>query len=139
MKSPKFSSKKLLKSPKYPKTEFFKKSGNPVVFLVFIFIIHTAWKVSKYGVISAPYFHVFSPNTGKCGPEITPDLDTFHAVSGVCIRQIMRQISVCLLSGKVCTEHYIRKFKRYYILCKLCHNSYSLDFVMILLFMAEKS
>ena len=28
----------------------------------------TAWKVSKDGV-----------NSGKCGPEITPYLDTFHA------------------------------------------------------------
>ena len=40
-----------------------------------------AWKVSKYGVIFGPYFPVFSPNTGKYGPEITPYLDTFHAVS----------------------------------------------------------
>ena len=40
----------------------------------------TAWKVSKYGVISGLYFPVFSPNTGKYGPEITPYLDTFHAV-----------------------------------------------------------
>ena len=36
--------------------------------------LHTAWKMSKYGVLSGPYFPVF-------GPEITPDLDTFHAVS----------------------------------------------------------
>ena len=40
------------------------------------FIIVTAWKVSKYGVISGPYFAVFSPNTGKYGPEITSYLDT---------------------------------------------------------------
>ena len=33
----------------------------------------TAWKVSKYGVISGPYFPVL-------GPEITPYLDTFHTV-----------------------------------------------------------
>ena len=26
------------------------------------------------------YLSVFSPNTGKYGPEITPYLDTFHAV-----------------------------------------------------------
>ena len=26
------------------------------------------------------YFSVFSPNAGKCRPEITPCLDTFHAV-----------------------------------------------------------
>ena len=30
--------------------------------------------------ISGPYFPLFSPNTGKCGPEITLYLDTFHAV-----------------------------------------------------------
>ena len=40
----------------------------------------TAWKESKYGVISGPYFPVFSPNTRKYGPEITPYLDTFLAV-----------------------------------------------------------
>ena len=34
----------------------------------------------KYGVLSSPYFPIFSPNTGKCGPEKTPYLDTFHAV-----------------------------------------------------------
>ena len=34
----------------------------------------TAWRVSKYGVISGP-------NTGKYGPEITPYLDTLHATS----------------------------------------------------------
>ena len=39
----------------------------------------TAWKVSKYVVISGPYFPVFNPNTGEYGPEITPYLDTFHA------------------------------------------------------------
>ena len=53
----------------------------------------TAWKMSKYGVISGPYFpvfglnteiygviSVFNLNTRKYGPEITPYLDTFHAV-----------------------------------------------------------
>ena len=42
---------------------------------------HTTWKVSKYGVISGPYFPVFSPNTWKYWAEITPHLDTLHAVS----------------------------------------------------------
>ena len=55
---------------------------------------HTAWKVSKDGVISGPYFpvfglnmeryevsSVFNPNAGKYGPEITPYLDTFHEVA----------------------------------------------------------
>ena len=41
---------------------------------------NTAWKLSKYGVISIPYFPVFSQNTGKYEPEITPYLDNFHAV-----------------------------------------------------------
>ena len=52
----------------------------------------TVWKVSKYGVISGPYFPVLGlnteksylsvlrPNTGKYEPEINPYLDTFHAV-----------------------------------------------------------
>ena len=46
--------------------------------------------MSKYAVISGPYFpvfglnteiYVFNPNTGKYRPEITPYLDTFDAVS----------------------------------------------------------
>ena len=45
-----------------------------------IFFYSTAGKESKYGVISGPCFPVFSPNTEKYGPEITPHLDTFHAV-----------------------------------------------------------
>ena len=48
--------------------------------------------MSKYGVLSGPYFpafrlntkrsylSVFSPNAGKYGPEKTPYLDTFHTV-----------------------------------------------------------
>ena len=46
----------------------------------YFFLSHTAWKESEYGVISGPYFPVFSPNTGKYGPEISPYLDTFHTV-----------------------------------------------------------
>ena len=54
----------------------------------------TARRVSKYGVISGPYFSVFGLNTEiygvnlriqfeyrKYGPETTPYLDTFHTVS----------------------------------------------------------
>ena len=43
----------------------------------------TAYKMYKYGVISGPHFPVFGLNTGKYGPEITPFLDTFHAVIGL--------------------------------------------------------
>ena len=42
--------------------------------------INTASKVSKYRVICGPHFRIFSPNTGKYGPGITPYWDTFHAV-----------------------------------------------------------
>ena len=40
----------------------------------------TAWKVPKYGVVSGAYFPVFGLKTGKYRPEITPYLNTFHAV-----------------------------------------------------------
>ena len=40
----------------------------------------TAWKVSKYGVLSGPYFSAFGLNTGKYGPEITPYFETFDVV-----------------------------------------------------------
>ena len=54
-------------------------------FLIFIIkstliIDYTAWKVSKYGVISGSYFPTANLKTGKYGPEIAPYLDTFHAV-----------------------------------------------------------
>ena len=54
---------------------------------------NTAWKVSKYGIFSGPYFPAFQLNTEKyfvslhiqseCkkhGPEKTSYLDTFHIV-----------------------------------------------------------
>ena len=41
----------------------------------------TAWKVSKYGVFSGPYFPVLGLNTGKHRPEKTPYLDTFHPLT----------------------------------------------------------
>ena len=39
-----------------------------------------AWKASKYRVFSSPYFHVFSPNSGKYEPDKAPYLGPFHAV-----------------------------------------------------------
>ena len=46
-----------------------------------IIFTNTAWKVSKYGVFSGPYFPVFGLNKEILyGPEKTPHLDTFHAV-----------------------------------------------------------
>ena len=52
----------------------------------------TAWKVSKYGVFSGPYFPVFGLNTGIYGPEKTSYLDTFYPVviSGIkCIEKVI--------------------------------------------------
>ena len=66
----------------YPNHQF----SHAIIFSSF----NTAWKVSKYGVFSGPYFPtfrlnterygVFSPKAGKYGPEKTPYLDTFHEV-----------------------------------------------------------
>ena len=63
-----------------------------------------AWKLSKYRVISGPYFRAFglniSPKAGKYGPEITPYLDTFHAVDNFYVfselkpLQFMRSINL---------------------------------------------
>ena len=50
------------------------------------FATYTAWKVSKYGIISGPCFSVFGLNTEKCGPEITPYLDPFHGVGNYCTK-----------------------------------------------------
>ena len=36
--------------------------------------------MSKYGVISGPYFPIFGLNTEKYGPEITPYLDISDAI-----------------------------------------------------------
>ena len=52
--------------------------------------------MSKYRVISGLYFPVFSPNTGKYGLEITPYLDTFHAVL---ISLININLFICSLSA----------------------------------------
>ena len=46
-------------------------------------MLYTLREESKYGVLSGPYFPVFSPNTGKCGLGKTPYLDTFYAVASM--------------------------------------------------------
>ena len=43
------------------------------------FWINPFHATGPHGVISGPYFPVFSPNTGKYGPETIPYLDIFHA------------------------------------------------------------
>ena len=48
---------------------------------VLLFFQFCLSKVSKYEVISGPYFPVFSLNTGKYGPEKIPYLDTLHALN----------------------------------------------------------
>ena len=39
-------------------------------------VTSTVWKLSKYGILSDPYFPAFGLNTGKYGPENIPYLDT---------------------------------------------------------------
>ena len=46
---------------------------------------NTAWKGSKYGVSSGSYFLVFSPNTGKYGPDKISVFGLFsHSVTCKC-------------------------------------------------------
>ena len=44
-------------------------------------------QVFTFSIITA-YLSVFSSNVGKYGPQITPNLDTFHAVNGIYIFKI---------------------------------------------------
>ena len=62
------------------------------IFLVFNYL--TAWKVSKYGVTSHPYFPVFWLNTVKNGPEIATYLDTIHAVceKKAAVREFLNEV-----------------------------------------------
>ena len=46
--------------------------------IVYIFGPNAAWKLSKYRVFSGPSFYVYSPNTGKYGPEEATYFDTFQ-------------------------------------------------------------
>ena len=65
----------------------------------------------KYGVISGPYFPVFSPNAGKYRPETIPYLDTFHA-------RIVRQLRTFLDSEKLVSRN-----KPLHDLKSLCDNN----------------
>ena len=56
--------------------------------LIKIIQTHTAWKVSKYQVISGP-------NTGKYGPEMTLYLDTFNAVLAASIHRCFENNKIC--------------------------------------------
>ena len=61
--------------------------------------------MSKYGVISGPYFPAFGLNTGKYGPEIAPYLGTFHAVLtanppiNICISKINNRLFFKIKDG----------------------------------------
>ena len=54
--------------------------------------ISTGWKVSKYGVISGPYFPVFGLNKERYG--VTQYLDNFHAVFGARSKPYFGQIQL---------------------------------------------
>ena len=84
-----------LKIPKVIKKSIFK-SPWAYVFLK----TDTAWKVSKYGVFSGPYFPVV-PNTGKYESEKTPYLDHFHAVWSLLERKLCTlPCSKCLIQAQ---------------------------------------
>ena len=65
----------------------------------------TAWKVSKCGVFKVLYFPVFGLSTGKYGPEITPYLDTFHAV--------VTWAMTAFIEGKLSSKNYQIKLNEF--------------------------
>ena len=71
----------------------------------------TAWKLSKYEVISGPYFPVFGLNTGKYRPETTPYLDTFHAVDLKSIYFNRCFLTICFIS--LTKQKYIHKMSMF--------------------------
>ena len=63
--------------------DFQNKYNKKVVGIILIInylFTNTAWKLSKYGVFSGPYFSGFGQNAGKYGPEKTSYFTTFHVV-----------------------------------------------------------
>ena len=58
-------------------------------------------KSVHYGIIFGPYFPVFGLNTGEYGPEITPYLDTFHAM----FRLPMQSFLVTTEAFFLCMSH----------------------------------
>ena len=63
----------------------------------------TAWKMSKYGVFSVPYFRVFGLNTEKRGPEKTPYICPNICLKDNMIRQEVFQQYPCYF---VWIQHY---------------------------------
>ena len=83
------------------------------------------WKVSKYGIISDPYFPVFSPNTRKYGPEKTSQVydqkrKIFRNNSFVLVHSSTKKIynEQLTLNSSVQLYH----MTEYDIISSCCHN-----------------
>ena len=65
------------------------------------------------------YLSVFSPNAGKCGPEKTPYLESFHAVSACNMKLTFAQILDCrgeiMLSSKSDAYNYFSELFRFVV------------------------
>ena len=79
--------------------------------VIVFFPERTAWKVSKYGVVSVPYFPVFGVNTGKYGPKKPPYLDTFHAVKG----RRYRDLIIWDLRLDICIAQWLKFFQQKFL------------------------
>ena len=75
---------KIMDASGTSKTCIEKNTGQSNSVLVFWWG-YTVWKFPKYGYFSDPYFPVFSPNTGKYGPEKTPYFGHFSRSVNDCI------------------------------------------------------
>ena len=90
------------------------KGTSDVLISKYYIRVVTAWKVFKYGVSSGPYLSVFSANAGKYGPEKTPYVDTFHAVS-ITSTELMESYfqNQSRAKSKICQKRF-SKFERIY-------------------------
>ena len=93
---------------------------------------HTLWKVSKCRVLSGLYFPIFSPNTGKYGPEKTPYLNTFHTVTTIYSKvNIANKLIKTIIVKNGSSENWITKYGR-------VHWSVSWEDKMIVIDMFER-
>ena len=101
--------------------------------------IHYPFRSPSMEFFSGPYFPVFSPNTGKYGPEKSPYLVTFHSVNFYSVRYSVNSVRyfgpiirdlishklsiICKLIGKL--KNGIHKCKPRKCPCRICKTFFS--------------
>ena len=84
----------------------------------------------RYEILRTSHLSVINPNAGKFGPEITPYLETFHAVLSL--------LSISRKYGTFCNtlpfsgwkfSHLLKTFKKVSLIYKACGMLYMLHIV----------